>query len=74
MGKRRTPIADTVTLRKAQSTAGLSSVDAAELVEVHERTWRRWVSGASQCPWATAQWFLAMTGCHPDYVLTRRKE
>lgn len=68
------PIGDTVALRRAQSAAGLTTREAADVVHVHERTWRRWVTGERQCPWATLQWFLAVAGQHPRYVLTSRKE
>lgn len=37
-------------IRAARKQAGLSNREAAQLVHVNERTWRRWEAGARQMP------------------------
>ena len=45
-------------IRKAREDAGLSSTEAARLVHVSERNWRRWESGDRQMPAAAWELFL----------------
>jgi DNA-binding transcriptional regulator YiaG len=48
-------------IKGAREQAGLSTTDAARLVHVSERNWRRWESGDRQMPAAAWELFQIKT-------------
>ena len=49
-------------IRKKREKSGLSISDAARIVYVSERNWRRWESGDRQMPAAAWELFTIKTG------------
>ena len=49
-------------LEPARIRLGLTQLEIADQLGVHERTWRRWVGGERACPWSV---WLAIGGLKP---------
>lgn len=56
----------------AREQAGLSQQQAAELVHVDIRSWRRWELAERGINMAAWELFLLRTGQHPDCTLSER--
>ena len=57
-------------IKQARLAAGMSIVQADQLVRVSERTWQRWESGeGTPPPYAASVLFALLTHQHPQWVL-----
>jgi len=62
-------------IKAAREAAGLSTREAASLVDVTTVTWQRWegqTSRTTEIPFAHWELFLLKTGTHPTHVLSER--